>query len=47
MAQLLVAVENNTEPEISGRDNLITMAIIDACYESIKEQRTINLTDKY
>ncbi len=41
MAQLLVAVENNTEPEISGRDNLTTMAIIDACYQSIKEEKTI------
>lgn len=45
MAQLLVAVENNSEPEIGGRDNLTTMAIIDACYKSIKEQRTINLSE--
>jgi len=45
MAQLLVAVEDNTLPEINGRDNLKTMAIIDACYESIKEQRTIHLTN--
>jgi predicted dehydrogenase len=45
MAQLLVAVENNSEPEINGRDNLTTMAAIDACYQSIKEQKTIYLTD--
>jgi predicted dehydrogenase len=45
MAQLLVAVENNSEPEISGKDNLITMAIIDACYQSIKEQKTIHLSE--
>ena len=45
MAQLLIAVENNTEPEISGRDNLTTMAVIDACYQSIKEQKTIYLQD--
>ncbi len=45
MAQLLVAVENNSEPEISGRDNLTTMAIVDACYESIKLQRTIYLSE--
>ena len=43
MAQLLVAVENNSEPEISGRDNLTTMAIIDACYQSIKDEKTIYL----
>jgi predicted dehydrogenase len=45
MAQLLLAVEINSEPEISGRDNLTTMAIIDACYQSIKEQRTIQLSE--
>jgi len=45
MAQLLVAVEKNAEPEISGMDNLTTMAIIDACYQSIKEQRTIYLSE--
>ncbi len=45
MAQLLVAVEKNAEPEISGKDNLVTMAIIDACYQSIKEQRTIYLSE--
>jgi predicted dehydrogenase len=41
MAQLLCAVENNTEPEINGRDNLKTIAAIDACYESIEKGCTI------
>lgn len=45
MAQLLCAVENNCEPEINGRDNLHTMATIDACYLSIKEERTVNLSE--
>ncbi|MEI6139611.1 MAG: Gfo/Idh/MocA family oxidoreductase [Mariniphaga sp.] len=45
MAQLLRAVENNVEPEIGGRDNLKTMALIDACYLSIKEQRTVNFSE--
>jgi len=27
MAQLLIALETNTEPAISGRDNLKTMAL--------------------
>jgi predicted dehydrogenase len=34
MAQLLVALETGTEPAISGRDNLKTMALVDAAYES-------------
>jgi predicted dehydrogenase len=45
MAQLLRAVETDTEPEISGRDNLTTMAIINACYQSIQEERTIYLSE--
>lgn len=44
MAQLLVAVENNCEPEVSGRDNLYTLAVVEACYKSIKEQKTIYLS---
>lgn len=46
MAQLLRAVENNSEPEISGRDNLKTMAAIDACYESIEKGCTILFSEK-
>jgi predicted dehydrogenase len=45
MAQLLRAVEDNTEPEIGGRDNLKTIACVDACYESIAQQKTIQFTD--
>jgi predicted dehydrogenase len=45
MAQLLCAVEKDRQPEISGRDNLYTMATIDACYLSIKEERTVGLTE--
>lgn len=41
MTQLLRAVEEDIEPEISGRDNLHTMAAIEACYLSIKEERTV------
>jgi len=43
MAQLLRAVENKCEPEISGKDNLKTMAVIDACYTSIAESRSVIL----
>lgn len=46
MAQLLRAVEDDTLPEISGRDNLRTIAAIDACYESIEKGCTISFKDK-
>jgi len=41
MAQLLRAVEDDAEPEIGGRDNLRTIALVDACYKSIAEGRTV------
>ena len=41
MAQLLCALETETEPEISGRDNLETMALVDACYQSAREHRAV------
>src|SRR5947199_9427256 len=41
MAQLLVALERGAEPEISGRDNLGTMALVDAAYRSAKEHRAV------
>ena len=46
MAQLLRAVEDNTQPEISARDNLKTMAVVDACYESIAKECTILFSKK-
>jgi len=42
MAQLLVALEERTEPEISGRDNLKTMALVEACYVSAREHRAVD-----
>lgn len=45
MASLLRAVEEGTLPEINGRDNLHTMATIDALYLSIKEERTVKLSE--
>ena len=45
MAQLLCALEENREPEISGRDNLNTMALVDACYLSAKEHRAVELAE--
>lgn len=45
MAQLLCALEDGTEPEISGRDNLKTMALVDACYLSAREHRAVKLSE--
>jgi predicted dehydrogenase len=41
MAQLLIAIENGTEPAISGMDNLKTMALVDAAYASASRSRLI------
>jgi predicted dehydrogenase len=45
MAQLLCALEDNSEPEISGLDNLKTMAIVDAAYRSAREHRAVELEE--
>ena len=47
MAQLLVALEENTEPEISARDNLKTMALVDACYVSARQHRPVDIAEIY
>lgn len=43
MAQLLCALEEHREPEISGEDNLKTMALVDACYVSAREHKAVPL----
>lgn len=45
MAQLLCALESNSTPEISGDDNLKTMALVDACYLSAAEHRAVAITE--
>lgn len=45
MAQLLCAIEQGTEPEISGVDNLKTMALVEACYRSTKEHRAVEIAE--
>jgi predicted dehydrogenase len=45
MAQLLVAIEQRDEPAISGRDNLKTMALVDAAYQSAAEHRVVDLKE--
>lgn len=43
MAQLLCALEEDTEPEISGRDNLQTIALCEAVLASATEHRVVEL----
>ncbi|MCA9225099.1 MAG: Gfo/Idh/MocA family oxidoreductase [Planctomycetales bacterium] len=45
MAQLLVALEENSPPEMSGEDNLRTMALVDACYLSARDHRAVSLDE--
>lgn len=45
MASLMRAIENNEEPEISARDNIITIACVESCYKSIREKRTVELKE--
>jgi predicted dehydrogenase len=41
MASLMCAIENNSEPETSGRDNLRTLQIVFAEYRSMAEKRAV------
>lgn len=45
MAQLLVALENGSEPEISGRDNLETIALCDAVFTGAREHRVTTVKE--
>ncbi len=43
MGQLMAAIENASEPEIGGRDNLHTMALIEAAYRSVERRAAVEL----
>jgi predicted dehydrogenase len=45
MAQLLIALETGEEPAIGGRDNLKTMALVEAAYRSAEEHRAVELSE--
>ncbi|MEK7751932.1 MAG: gfo/Idh/MocA family oxidoreductase, partial [Acidobacteriota bacterium] len=45
MGQLLEALATGAEPAIGGRDNLKTMALVDACYKSLEEHRVVRLAE--
>ncbi len=45
MAQLLRAIEDGTEPEISGRDNLETIALCEAVFTAAREHRVVSVRE--
>jgi predicted dehydrogenase len=45
MGELLSALEENREPTISGEDNLKTMALVEACYVSARENRAVEIAE--
>jgi predicted dehydrogenase len=45
MAQLLIGLEDETEPAISGKDNLKTMALVEAAYLSSVQSRSVGLCE--
>jgi len=45
MGQLLIALETGQPPAISGRDNLKTMALVDAAYLSAEQKRMVRLSE--
>lgn len=45
MGELLVALETNTIPSLNGRDNLRTLALIEAALLSVAEKRSVALDE--
>jgi predicted dehydrogenase len=45
MSELLIALETGNAPQMSGKENLGTMALVDACYLSAKEHRSVSLNE--
>ncbi len=45
MAQLLCAIEDDREPEISGQDNLETLALCEAVFRAATQRRVVELTE--
>ena len=45
MADLLCALQESRQPEINGEDNLKTMALVDACYQSAEQHRAVEIAE--
>ncbi len=46
MGELLSSLNEGRESAISGRDNLKTMALVEACYASLEQHRPVRLDEK-
>jgi predicted dehydrogenase len=42
---LLCALEEGRKSQLDGRDNLRTMALVEACYQSAREHRAVALCE--
>ena len=47
MADLMNAIATGTDPQLSGQDNLGTMAVIEAGYRSLAEHRAVRIEEIY
>ena len=45
MGMLLDSLTDGSEPAVSGRDNLNTMALLEACYKSVEERRPVKIAE--
>lgn len=45
MGELLDALATGRAPSISGRDNLRTLALVEACYRSLAERRSVRVAE--
>jgi predicted dehydrogenase len=45
MGMLLEALATGAEPAVSGRDNLGTMALVEACYRSLDDHRPVRIDE--
>lgn len=45
MSELLRSLESGQPPELNGRDNLKTMALVEACYRSAREHRAVEIAE--
>lgn len=45
MGQLMKAIETGSEPEIGGRDNLRTMALVEAAYRAVERRGAVELAE--
>jgi len=45
MGELLDSLARGRQPSISGRDNLRTLALVEACYLSLAERRAVRVAD--